>query len=676
MALRVLRTLPPESDMSLSRTGSGLKSKRPDNWKPDPKVDSPTEIVTYLFRESERKRKSERKSNEDNDKARVTFMSMAFSIVLAFMLEQFFKFVVGPVLFDKAGKEEVLTSGQKYCVHVLWFAIVFLTFPLSSYALRKVQMSGCRARSVFEDAKILWKLSTKTMVIWSFKDVTVSGVGLLAQQWLDDGADGEPSDIARYWFNDYSETNVVDTFKYFVISVGVTAVALLLALLVGACLQCRSHGKQKNSKALDWVENSPFLLGIGMVQARISVILWYLFPWDAVKSTVPLSVYAGAVRLVCCVGVTAVAVFFMRTLKHRQDGRVPLHHPSHKVSSWWLREYAFELLVRSCPFAFTYQWTQLTYEASFNAMFSCLWPFHYCGESTLWMWAAYSFAFGLVAYWTVPMLQESSIAMAKLDKFYAKTLLSTDKHHMRSARSSDELFANLFSIGLGWAFTNTVRADCVSDITPTCPDEITLGNVLKYLVTLLCFLSINVAGYHVSMAGFRLRSRASKVQDIEEGNCNHLFCEVDEDGDGNIDRQELKDFLDNTGLAKEMFNEAFEGTECLHCQDVDSTEGYTAVRVCTESCPGKSVDSAELVIKFTEIVAAMRTMHEIARGAKQSKRESESQAEPCTTLDMGDIDCSKEEVVQEDVSLVTIDLNANPDPTAPENRTPEVFSPG
>ena len=85
----------------MSRTGSGLKSKRPDNWKPDPGVDSPTEIVTYLFRESERKRKSERKSNEDNDKARVTFMSMAFSIVLAFMLEQFFKFVVGPVLFDK-----------------------------------------------------------------------------------------------------------------------------------------------------------------------------------------------------------------------------------------------------------------------------------------------------------------------------------------------------------------------------------------------------------------------------------------------------------------------------------------------------------------------------------------------------------------------------------------------
>merc|ERR1711865_180873 len=98
----------------------------------------------------------------------------------------------------------------------------------------------------------------------------------------------------------------------------------------------------------------------------MSVVPWYLFPWDVVKSTVPMSVYASAIRLVIALALTQFGILMGRLLKERQSlYTAPLHHPSHRVSFWWMREYLFSLFARSIPFAFTYQWTQLTYEMSF-----------------------------------------------------------------------------------------------------------------------------------------------------------------------------------------------------------------------------------------------------------------------------------------------------------------------
>lgn len=530
--------------------------------KPDPEQGATEmEICNYLLRASESKLEVERRFDESNDATRMGFISMAFSIGAAFLVERLFKNVVGPMLYG-VDSTSAMTDWQKYGVQVLWFVVCFLSFPFSQHLLRKVSDVGCRQRSIWEDALILWKMSTNTMVVWSFKDTALSAVTLLAKEWLEHGADGEPSDIEHYWFNTYSSVNVVDCFKYFVIASAVLVLGLALALFMAAGLKVWSEKHPKVGFARKWVESSPFLLGIGMTESRIIMQGWYWTPWGMVNQDVPLSVYSFAVRAVMSLVSTIIAVFFMKSLQQRQKRyAAPLARSSTKVDFMWLRDYCFELFVGGLPFSFAYQWSQLGYEAYFHAIFDCQWPFHDCGRFSLWMWAAYSSMFALLGYISVPPLQATAQVFRKLDKFYARTLLRRDKHYLREQRISQELMATFFSIGLGWAFTNIVLSECLTDVTPTCPATLTVWSAVKYLLTVLCFLVCIAAGFHTFMSGYRLRARACKVTAIEEGNANQLFREIDEDGDGTITLDELKNFLHSSGLDSELFVQAFESLD-------------------------------------------------------------------------------------------------------------------
>ena len=100
-----------------------------------------------------------------------------------------------------------------------------------------------------------------------------------------------------------------------------------------------------------------------------------------------------------------------------------------------------------------------------------------------------------------------------------------------------------FSIELGWAFTNTVQSECITDVTPgqpALPTEIDAGFISAQIRNRCCNnasgLMVTAVGHHLMamVSGARLRSRARKVVDIEEGNANHLFHEVDIDSDGHI----------------------------------------------------------------------------------------------------------------------------------------------
>merc|ERR1712070_149892 len=178
--------------------------------------------------------------------------------------------------------------------------------------------------------------------------------------------------------------------------------------------------------------------GIGMCTSRIGAWAWYWFPWSAVQSNVPLSIYGAFVRLCLCFINTAGPVYCMkRHMQYKEKKHKAMNAPLSRV---WLKAYTVDIFVRSLPFCFAYQWSQLTYEVYFHAIFDCTWPFLYCGKSTLWMWFCYTAIFAFVAFQMVPNLQSVSMVMRRLDKFYTSTLLKDDRDCMREQRITNELF--------------------------------------------------------------------------------------------------------------------------------------------------------------------------------------------------------------------------------------------
>ena len=314
--------------------------------KPDPETASEREMCLYLLQKSEQTVANERKFDEANNKTRMAFMSMAFSISVAYLVERLFINVVGSLMYSEHNLTE-LNMWQKYTVQVLWFAIVCGSFPLTEVCLQGVSGEGSKSRTLVEDVLILWKASSRTMVLWSFKDVCLKSNGVLAQQWLRDGDDGEPSSLALYWYNTYSSDNVEDCFRYLGINCLVILGALVFSVSVSAVIK---HCLHKFSFADKWIQDSPFILGVGMATSRVLGTGWYWFPWDAIsthnKEIRAFSVYATAVRIVLCILNTVIPIFLMR--KHEKYKR----HIKSTVGNvipvtTWLFSYAMELFVRS-----------------------------------------------------------------------------------------------------------------------------------------------------------------------------------------------------------------------------------------------------------------------------------------------------------------------------------------
>ena len=53
----------------------------------------------------------------------------------------------------------------------------------------------------------------------------------------------------------------------------------------------------------------------------------------------------------------------------------------------------------------------------------------------------YTSAFAFIAFQTVPYLQTVSLLMLRLDHFYARSLLKSDRNKLRGQRISNELFS-------------------------------------------------------------------------------------------------------------------------------------------------------------------------------------------------------------------------------------------
>lgn len=369
----------------------------------------------------------------------------------------------------------------------------------------------------------------------------------------------------------------------------------------------RNDARFKGGFATHWLNDPPFLLGIGVMQSSVLTWPYYWFPASVLETTPKedpsgFAVYTILVRVFLCAFATAVTSKLMTRNAERQarlvQAGIPVWHDCKKGSTKpitvvWLGDLTLDVFSRSLPFAFAWLFTQLFYEIYFHAFFHCEAPYYPkdCGDSTLMMWITYSALFSFVAFQFVPKLRASSGMLAKLDKFYADALLKGDKNVMKRENTRHTLMDNMFGIGAGWAYTKMVDSECRHSLTPTCPKESVEANpekTLYYFVTVLIILGLVGSLYHYIMRSFRLRSRATKVEAIEDGDASMLFHEMDKDGDGVVTLEELKQFITDSGLDSDIFVVAFHNLDCTD-----------------EERDGK-VSTTALLAEFTRIITEMK----------------------------------------------------------------------
>jgi len=225
-----------------------------------------------------------------------------------------------------------------------------------------------------------------------------------------------------------------------------------------------------------------------------------------------------------------------------------------------------DVLFKSLPFAFAWQWSQFTYEVFLHAAFDSPWPFATAGVR---VWIFYSLIFSLCAVSLIPVVKADGQVLRSLDQVYAYSLLKQDKQMMREQATVNELFVSLFSIGTGWAFSKTANAECMSDYTPTCPKDLNWGSFWEYFIIALIYVLLACFFFHRFMASYRFAGRAGIVKYIESGRADELFKEIDIDADGQITKVELDTFLKQSGLDTEIFDEAFAKFES---ESVDTNE--------------------------------------------------------------------------------------------------------
>ena len=373
--------------------------------------------------------------------------------------------------------------------------------------------------------------------------------------------DSAPTSSSNYWFNTYSSEQVCDTFIVLALRFIVVSIALIIALIHHICWQW--HTNKYDSAGVGptaWLQsNSPFVLGIGISMSNILTFIWFFFPQEWIgHQTGRAFTFALLARVLA----TVVAVWITVGITKWRDwhySKCPRDQEvSQEISLKWSCRFGVDLLVESLPFMFCWQATQFCYEVFFHGLFRCTWPFMDCSEDRLvWMWVMYSILFTAVTFKMVPKVNASSFQLRELDVSHVFALLRHDSHLLQRSKIVDTLAVSLGGIGVGWAYTQTANAECIMNLSPTCPKSLNGVNLVLYLVTIVAYIWIIAFFLHRYLESHRLASRVSKVMAIEDGNDHFLFDEINASKDGLVSVEELILFVKGSGLSADIFMTAF-----------------------------------------------------------------------------------------------------------------------
>lgn len=554
----------------------------------DLECSAPFGEIRFLLDKEHHRQKAETQASKENATLRMAFLTKAVSIFGAFLNQRFFNYLMAWVLFGR-----FITNGEHQeetlCVSAIWFTAVYCSYPVITMCLGNVHTQGCRKRRFREDSWILIKEGFAMCLMWSYRDLARDTELWWLQQWLGE-ADAWPSDSSAYWFNRYDDSSdMMELVQYLAVQTGMLCLTLGFAVGVFAVLD------SCNSFPTDWIANSPFALAIGVFQANFFTSPWYFFPWDAVR-TERIGLYGLCVRTVCAVAASKL----MSTIMYHARALEVVN-----IKSQSSLDHARKLLLLSLPYAFAWQWTQWGYEVYFHCIFNCPYPFTSCGDATLEMWFGYCVLITVAAYVAVPVLSLNARNIQHLDNFYSENLLPQDKLELGAYAIRESLFSKLFGIGTGWAYTNLVSVECSSDFSPTCPPDFNFWNVMVYLLTVLVYLVLAILIFHRTFFSLRLQARTNLVRMIEQQNTNSLFEEIDNDKDGYITLNELRTFLEDSGLDSRLFIQAFE--------NVTQSQRSPQDNVC-------KVPVVELVREFTRTVEQLKND---AVATRSTRREAE-----------------------------------------------------
>eukprot|EP00658_Telonema_sp_P-2_P083856 TRINITY_DN9186_c0_g1_i2.p1 TRINITY_DN9186_c0_g1~~TRINITY_DN9186_c0_g1_i2.p1 ORF type:complete len:195 (-),score=42.05 TRINITY_DN9186_c0_g1_i2:196-780(-) len=136
----------------------------------------------------------------------------------------------------------------------------------------------------------------------------------------------------------------------------------------------------------------------------------------------------------------------------------------------------------------------------------------------------------------------------------------------------------ILAIVVGYAYTRMPQAECVSDITPSCPLDITFSSVMQYLLVVILISMMIAAIYHMVIESHRRYERAMLVFALAEGDSTRFFQGADVNGDNVITADELLQHVTKNGLEPKHFVATFKEAELLDGKADDQIGQETLVQ--------------------------------------------------------------------------------------------------
>jgi len=479
----------------------------------------------------------------------------AFTILFAYIIQQFYFQTYRNLAYNKP-----YSATETFVVRFSWFAIVVILCPIMIRSARGIQSSGARMRFFMENVHSLWGASIMMMVGWAFKDVCKAFMDLRAPP---------PESVS---FTGKLAVGYRDGSGYRARHCG-----YLLALAIGGVLF--NYLFTEGSKALDRCcakkDNSfaqimaqcgakfgmarPLSLGVGLLCNGAMEGPWnyfllrYAVEYDNDTPPVERGTFNFRYQIFMWVRVivhTSLIVYLLIWFNNRKStGRMG------KVGTGLL-----DTFVHSTQFNLAWSWADLTNFNWFDIFYNCAFPYQACGDATIWLKFYYALVLTVLMVLIVPVLKAKEGLIKSLSGVYASQMLKRDKMAIRSEKVYNALYNAMFGIIVGWGWTGLLAAECANSIsyTFTCPTEHTFKTIFLFACNSAFYIFLACGAYHLFTEKESLELRAIKVAQIEHGEADRFFKEVDSDNNRHIDESEMEKFVTSYGFDVECFKKSFD----------------------------------------------------------------------------------------------------------------------
>jgi len=189
----------------------------------------------------------------------------------------------------------------------------------------------------------------------------------------------------------------------------------------------------------------------------------------------------------------------------------------------------------------------------------------------------FAVALVIAGNYVVPYVDDRQKLGSSLMAAYGGTLLRQDSAAVDKALVRMKLIDSFFTIAIGWAWTKIAATECYQTITLTCPKTLSGESVTYYALTMIVYMALFIAVFHLVMERYRLDRRLLLVRAVEGSNLERIFKEMDKDTSHTISREELANYFESNGICPDGFLAAYDRCSATRTvQDADDAVVETA----------------------------------------------------------------------------------------------------